>query len=239
MMLVDAALGVARLPGQSGIVPRGTRVDVFQQIFWVFLALGTLVGVVVLAYMLYTAYKYRSGSDRAAEGDGDRPRLGELPSGGGKGRKLALSFALSAVIVVSLVLWTYATLLFVEGAAQPASAEETMTVEVIGRQFIWQFQYPNGHTTTGELRVPEDTKVILEVTSADVFHNFGIPALRAKSDAIPGQTTETWFVAEQTGQYAAHCYELCGAGHSGMDANVIVMEQGEFDQWYASTNASA
>jgi len=231
--LYTALLAVAQL----GLVPRGSRVAVFQQIYWVFLVLGTIVGVVVVGYMMYNAYAYRADGDRAEKGDGDRPVLGELPSGGGKGRKLFLSFGLSAIIVISLVLWTYATLLYVEAAAQPADGadEDTVTVEVVGRQFIWEFHYQNGHTETGTLRVPEDTKVILEVTSADVWHNFGIPELRVKSDSLPGETTRTWFVANETGTYEAHCYELCGAGHSGMNAEVIVMEEEEFEDWYAST----
>ncbi|MFC6834990.1 cytochrome c oxidase subunit II [Halomarina ordinaria] len=224
----------------DGLVPRGTRTSVFSEIYWVFLLLGTLVGVVVVGYMLYNAYRYRDGADRADDGDAERPRLGELPSGGGKGRKLFLSFAISAVIVVSLVLWTYGTLLFIErpGTAAAAAGDadgEVVEIEVVGRQFIWEFVYPNGHTTTGELRVPEDTQVRLAVTSADVFHNFGVPALRAKADAIPGQTTETWFVADRPGEYEAHCYELCGAGHSEMKATVVVMERGEYEEWYAGT----
>jgi len=235
--LYTALLAVAQL----GLVPRGSRVAVFQQIYWVFLVLGTIVGVVVVGYMMYNAYAYRADGDRAEKGDGDRPVLGELPSGGGKGRKLFLSFGLSAIIVISLVLWTYATLLYVEAAAQPTddADEETVTVEVVGRRFIWQFNYQNGHTTTRTLRVPEDTKVILDVTSADVWHNFGIPSLRVKTDAIPGETTRTWFVANETGTYSAHCYELCGAGHSGMNAEVIVMEEEAYEDWYASTNGTS
>jgi cytochrome c oxidase subunit 2 len=214
-------------------VPRGTRQAVFQQIYWVFLVLGTLVGVVVVGYMLYLAVAYRAGPDEAD--DDGRPKLGEIPQGGGKGRKLFLSFALSAVIVISLIVWTYGTLLFVE---QPASAQEQeeLEVEVTGQRFQWVFTYPNGHQTIGELRVPEDTRVRLVVTSSDVFHNFGIPALRAKTDAIPGQTSDTWFMAEETGTYAAHCYELCGSGHSDMNADVVVMEEEEFQQWYENTS---
>ncbi len=77
-------------------------------------------------------------------------------------------------------------------------------------------------------------RVNIEVTSTDVFHNFGVPALRVKTDAIPGQTTNTWFIAEETGTYEAACYELCGAGHSYMTAQVEVMPQDEFEEWYAS-----
>lgn len=215
---------------QAGIVPRGTRAEVFQRIYVAFLILGTLVGVVVISYMLWKAYKYRDGAGHD-EVDVDRPELGEIPTGGGGGRKLFLSFGLSTIIVVSLVVWTYGTLLFVETPAE----EDELTVEVVGHQFYWEFIYPNGHSTQNTLRVPEDERIRLRVTSADVFHNFGVPELRAKTDAIPGQYTDTWFIAEETGEYAAHCYELCGSGHSYMDATVQVMPQDEYESWYGQT----
>jgi cytochrome c oxidase subunit 2 len=83
--------------------------------------------------------------------------------------------------------------------------------------------------------VPADTEIRLTVTSGDVFHNFGIPGLRVKSDAIPGQTTETWFVAEEPGRYQAACYELCGQGHSYMTSEVVVMSEEEYEKWYGQT----
>ncbi|EMA04371.1 MULTISPECIES: cytochrome c oxidase subunit II [Haloferax] len=220
---------------QSGLVPRGTRAVVFDSIFEVFLLLGTLVGVVVVGYMLYNAYKYRFGSGNGTVDDERRPSLGELPSGGGGGRKLFTSFFMSMIIVISLISWTYLTLLYVE---EGPSAEESLDVEVEGYQFGWRFTYPNGHTTDGVLRVPADTPIRLTLTSADVFHNFGITELRVKSDAIPGQETETWFTADEPGTYTAECYELCGAGHSYMSAEVIVMPPDEYQEWYESTNGS-
>lgn len=220
------------------VVPTGTRSAVFQQIYWVFLVLGTLVGVVVVAYMLYKAYKYRAAAWEG-DGDADRPQLGEIPSGSGGGRKLFLSFSLSAIIVISLITWTYFTLLYVENP-EPVQGNEELTVKVVGHQFFWEFVYPNGESVKDTLRVPEDTRIRLVVTSADVFHNFGIPELRAKADAIPGETTETWFIAEETGEYQANCYELCGAGHSYMSATVKVMEEDEYQNWYeGTTNESA
>jgi cytochrome c oxidase subunit 2 len=225
---------------QGGLVPRGTRVEVFQEIYVVFVVLGALVGVVVLGYMLLNAYKYREGSERedVKKADGDRPTLGELPEGGGGGRKLFLSFGLSTIVVVSLIVWTYGTLLYVEGGAA-AQAEEPLDVEVVGFQFGWKFTYPNGHETNGVLRVPADRPVRLTVTSEDVFHNFGIPSLRVKTDSIPGQTTETWFIAEEPGNHTAQCFELCGVGHSDMNADVIVMEPSAYQEWYAGTNESS
>ena len=230
--------GLAGLLAQSGLVPRGTRVFVFERIFAVFLVLGTLVGVVVIGYMLYNAYKYRDDGQEPT--DADRPALGELPTGGGKGKKLFTSFALSAVVVISLVAWTYGTLLYVE---EGPSQAESLEIDVEGYQFGWRFTYPNGHvedsTADGKLRVPADQAVRLRVTSTDVFHNFGIPDQKVKTDAIPGQTSETWFEAEETGTYMANCYELCGAGHSYMTAEVVVMEPDEYRQWYQNTNGSA
>ncbi|QKY19959.1 cytochrome c oxidase subunit II [Halolamina sp. CBA1230] len=232
---------------QTGLVPDGTRVQVFSEIYWVFLALGTLVGAVVIGYMLYNGYKYsyEGGADEE-----DRPKLGEIPTGGGKGKKLFLSLSLSAIIVISLIAWTYGTLLFVEGQ----TGEQGVDVEVEGYQFGWNFHYLEndgdysggvtsddytGVNTTNTLRVPVDTQVNLYVTSDDVFHNFGIPELRVKSDAIPGSTTDTWFEATEVNNYTAHCYELCGQGHSYMDAEVVVMPQDEYQDWYDSQIAAA
>ena len=232
--------GIATLPATlmqlGGLIPRGNRVIVFERIFWVFLVLGTLVGIVVMGYALWKAYKYRDRDDRD-DGEVERPQLGEVPQGGGGGRKLFLSFSLSAIIVITLIIWTYGTLLYVETA--PAQEADSLEIDVTGYQFGWSYEYPNGHVEDsnqgGALRVPVDRMVTLSVTSDDVFHNFGVTELRVKSDAIPGQTTETWFRATETGEYTARCYELCGAGHSFMTSPVIVMEPSAFEEWYANT----
>ena len=216
---------------QTGRTPE----QLFGRIYEIFLLLGTAVGVVVIGYMLYNAYKYRGGANRFEESDVDRPRLGELPTGGGKGRKLLVSLLLSAVIVVSLIVWTYTSLLYVEAA--PEKRTDSLDVRVEGYQFGWEFVYPNGHRS-GTLRVPRGRTTELTVTSRDVFHNFGIPAFKAKADAIPGQTTNTWFVADETGTYRAQCYELCGTGHSYMYADVVVMEPEAFREWYANTSGT-
>ena len=222
-------------PGPLDLVRPAVTADspsaIFDQIFLVFVVLGSVVGVVVIGYTLWNAYKYRWSTDE--EFDVDRPKLGELPHGGTGGRKLLLSFGISAIIVLSLIFWTYGALLDVESG--PPSDEDPIEVQVTGIQFAWQFEYENGHRTVNELRVPTDRPVVLNVTSGDTFHNFGIPGMSLKADAIPGQITETWFIAEETGTYEAQCYELCGSGHSNMKADVIVMDQGNFQNWYAST----
>ncbi|WP_293032221.1 cytochrome c oxidase subunit II [Natronococcus sp.] len=207
-----------------------TRVDVFEQIFLVFLGLGTLVGVVVVAYTLYNAYKYRDGAAKTS--DDDTPVLGELPTGGEGGKKLFLSFGLSAIVVISLVIWTYGMLLYVEDPGDDIPQEDAIEVDVEGDGFAWYFEYENGAETVNTMTVPEDTPVWISVTGGDVWHAFGISDLRVKADAIPGETDETWFMAEEAGDtHTIECFELCGDGHSAMDGTLEVVEEEEFEEF--------
>jgi len=205
-----------------------TRVDVFEEIFLVFLGLGTLVGVVVIAYTLYNAYKYRdSGEPDDSE---DLPTLGELPTGGKGGKKLFLSFGLSAIIVISLVVWTYGMLLYVEDGPDD-NPDDAIEVEIEGWAFGWDYYYDNGIETTDEFVIPTDEAIWIETTSRDVWHTYGISDLRVKSDAIPGEYDDTWFIAEETGVHDAECFELCGVGHSDMYSEVEVVEPDEYEAW--------
>ncbi|EMA38764.1 cytochrome c oxidase subunit II [Halobiforma nitratireducens] len=214
------------------VVPR-TRIDVFEDIFLVFLGLGTLVGIVVVAYTLYNAYKYRDTEDRPE--DEDLPSVGELPTGGKGGKKLFLSFGLSAIIVISLVVWTYGMLLYVEDPGFDNPDDDAIEIDVEGWAFDWGYEYDNGLEQTSfdddGLVIPADTPILIEVTANDVWHTFGISDLRVKADAIPGEYDETWFVAEEPGNYTAECFELCGPGHSDMDSPVTVMEPDAYEEW--------
>lgn len=210
-----------------------TQAGVFEEIFLVFLVLGTAVGVVVIGYMLYNVWRYRA---TVADEPENPPRVGELPRGEGGGKKLFVSFGISAIIVVGLIVWTYSALLYVE-QGPPEDLEENMVVEVDGYTFAWDFTYENGHTETDTLYVPEGHVVRLEVTSTDVWHTFGVTDLRVKADAIPGQVDTTWFIADEQGEYLIECFELCGAGHSYMDGEVVVLSEEEFEEWYEETEA--
>jgi len=225
-----------------------TPADVFDNLYLVFLVLGTLVGVVVISYTVYNAYKYRA---KGSEADGRyditeespekeegvaRPRVGEVPTGSGKGggKKLFLSFSISAVIVLGLIVYGYSLFLYVEDTNQLYEGEDTadpLEIQVQAEQFRFTYTYPDG-TTTEKLRVPTDRPVLINVTSKDVMHNFGVRELRVKADAIPNQYNTAWFEAEETGTYEAICYELCGIGHSTMRGEeVIAMEPNNFADW--------
>ncbi|MFP4187923.1 MAG: cytochrome c oxidase subunit II [Halobacteriales archaeon] len=217
------------LIAQAGV--DGTS-EIFGQLFSAFLVVGALVGLVVIAYTLQKAYKNRSED---GETKSDTPEMGEIPplEGGGKGRKLFLSFGASAVIVITLVGWTYfAGFIPMEQAPPEQQVEDQLDVTVVGFQFGWKYEYENGKETSGSLRVPNDTVVNMEVTSEDVMHNYGIPHFDRRADAIPGQTTTMWIYPQETGTYTAKCYELCGSGHSQMSDQVEVMPKDEFEEWY-------
>lgn len=248
----------------------GTQAEVFSTLFTVFLILGTAVGVLVVSYTVYNAYKYRATSGDAEgqydvdeeelaendEYDVARPQQGVIPTGQGKGggKKLFMSFGLSAVLVLGLIIYSYSMLLYVEDTGS-SDAEDAIEVDVEGYQFGWDYAYfeeeydstdsalqntDDSYNATklhpdaeeNALVVPKGTVIQLDITSRDVWHNYGIPEFRAKSDAIPHETTETWFEADETGLYEANCYELCGQGHSNMKGDVVVVSQDEFADWY-------
>ena len=212
-----------------------TRVDVFELIFLVFLGLGTLVGVVVVTYTLYNAYKYRDGEDGTEDPyESERPTLGELPVGGTGGKKLFLSFGLSAIIVVSLIIWTYGMLLYVEDGPDELEGNDHLEIDVEAEAFSFAYSYEyqgQEASMTNDLVLPAGEPVAIEVTPRDGWHTFGISQERVKADAIPGEYHTTWFVAEDIGEFenAVECFELCGVGHSGMQHDLTVIDADLFD----------
>jgi cytochrome c oxidase subunit II len=109
--------------------------------------------------------------------------------------------------------------------------DDTMTVNVVGKRWMWKLQHPSGRREINELHVPLGTPVRLNMTSEDVIHSFYIPAFRVKADALPGRYTTTWFRATRPGRYHLFCAEYCGTEHSGMIGWVEVMEPEAFQAW--------
>jgi cytochrome c oxidase subunit 2 len=79
-----------------------------------------------------------------------------------------------------------------------------------------------------------DRPVVVQLTSKDVIHSFGLPNFRVKQDAIPGLMTPVWFVPTRAGQYEITCSQLCGLGHYRMRGFVRVESQTDFARWIAS-----
>jgi cytochrome c oxidase subunit II len=111
-------------------------------------------------------------------------------------------------------------------------AEPTETsplqIDAIAQQWLWRFEYPGGQPgqrtfTYGELVVPVDTTVILDITSTDVLHTWWVPALGGQVQAAPGDVTRTWFKADEEGRYPGRSTVFSGTGYPVMRAWVQVV----------------
>ncbi len=109
-----------------------------------------------------------------------------------------------------------------------------LVVNVTGMQYAWIFTYPDTGVTAGELHVPVDREVLLNLSANDVLHAFWVPQFRLKQDAIPGRQTELVFTPDRLGTYPVNCAELCGAYHGAMKTQVIVETPEEFNNWIKS-----
>jgi cytochrome c oxidase subunit 2 len=119
-----------------------------------------------------------------------------------------------------------------------ASANDRLNITVEGHQYYWQFDYPNGARSIGDLHVPAGKVVYLTITSPDVAHSWWIPQLGGKTDAIPGRTNHSWFQAEREGTYTGQCAEFCGLYHEAMHATVIATSEADYQTWVAGAAKS-
>src|SRR3990172_537665 len=131
-------------------------------------------------------------------------------------------------LVVIVVLIFYLGLVgYMDMRLPPREAYE---IDVVARQWSWQFTYPNGYSDP-ILHVPAGQPVRLIMRSEDVIHSLSIPDFRVKMDLVPGRYTKTWFHAKESGEHDLYCTEYCGTGHSDMTTQVIVHKPGGFEQW--------
>jgi cytochrome c oxidase subunit 2 len=108
---------------------------------------------------------------------------------------------------------------------------DAMPIYVTAKQWIWEFAYPSGPTSTDALIVPVGRPVKLIMTSRDVIHSFYVPAFRIKQDVVPGRAVTTWFEAIAPGTYDVLCAEYCGTRHSFMRAQVVALSADDYGRW--------
>jgi cytochrome c oxidase subunit 2 len=134
--------------------------------------------------------------------------------------------------------------------------QHDIVVKATGYAWYWGYEYPQDQggfrfdsnlvdekdlkpgqprllTVDNEMVVPVNKVVRLQVTAADVIHNFAVPSLGQRLDAIPGRLNETWFRAEQEGVFHGQCSELCGNGHPYMPITVRVVSEQAYAEWLA------
>lgn len=148
----------------------------------------------------------------------------------------------------------------------PVDRTNAVKVRAMGEQFRWTFQYAGVDNTMGltkmreitganpvgvvpqdpnaaddfvsvnELVLPKGRTCVVQVTSKDVIHGLALIPLWTQADAIPGKEIPMWFVPTRTGEWDIVCAQLCGQSHARMVSKLKVVDEKEFDKWYAAQN---
>jgi cytochrome c oxidase subunit 2 len=135
---------------------------------------------------------------------------------------------------IFMIMFVWGAGIYMTWAQPPPDAEE---VFVVGKQWMWKFQHPEGQREINQLHVPLGRAVRLTMISQDVIHGMFLPEFRVKQDVLPGRYTTTWFQTTKPGRYHIYCHEYCGTAHAGMIGEVVVMEPAAYQAWLSGGNA--
>ena len=237
MSLSGAAQAAQPEPWQLGFQPAAT--DMMTQItdFNNFLLiLMTVISVFVLGLLLYVLFRFNAKSNPE-------------PSKTSHNTLIEVVWTVVPILILVVIAIPSFRLLY----EQVELPEVDMTIKATGYQWYWGYEYPDHGdfafdaimleedelepgqprllATDNAVVVPVNKTIRVVVTSADVIHNWAMPAFGNKMDAVPGRLNETWFRAEKTGTYYGQCSELCGIRHAFMPIMVKVVEEEEFTAW--------
>lgn len=100
---------------------------------------------------------------------------------------------------------------------------------------------PNGWDdfVAPNLKIPVDKNTILQITSTDVIHNYGIVPMRIQQDAIPGRDIPMWFRPLKKLETYVVCGQLCGESHANMRGYMEVVSEKAYDTWAAAQSKAA
>lgn len=210
--LAEVSKGLALMPEQASAM--AGRIDT---LYIALVAICGLLTLIVFALIVVFGYRYRANGPANREG-----QLGERAS-----HRIELS-VLAVMLVIFMGMFGWAGSLYLDMFRGPPSA---MTINVIGQQWMWKVQHPDGTREINTIHVPVDETINLRVTSQDVIHSLYLPAFRLKRDVLPGSYREIWFTADNPGVYRLFCAEYCGSYHAQMRGKIVVMEQADYQRW--------
>lgn len=221
---------------QTPSSPIMERVASFYDV-WL-LPMMIVISVIVLGLMVYILWRFNR-------------RANPEPSGNTHNVALEMVWTLVPVAILVAISIPSLRLLYYEERIP----ETEMTLKVTGHQWYWSYEYPDHGgiafdalmvddadlqagqprllATDGQVYLPVDTKIRVQVTSEDVIHAWALPAAGVKMDAVPGRLNELWVELTRPGVYYGQCSELCGQLHGFMPIEVVAVERGEFDAWIA------
>ena len=200
------------------------------------------------AYFVFVLIRFHKSRHRQADHEGVK-----------SGISTHLEFAV--VLIEAVLLVGFAVPLWAKRVNQFPPDKDAILVHAIGQQFNWNFHLPGSDgvfgrrnielvtnsnplgldpndqaskddlVVLGELHVPVNRPVIVELTSKDVIHNFALINMRIAQDAIPGQMIPMWFRPITAGTYEIVCGQLCGLGHYGMKGTLVVDTPEDYQAW--------
>jgi cytochrome c oxidase subunit 2 len=182
-------------------------------LFIFLIAVTGTVTLIIFLLIFFFAMKYRAEKHKAVQIEGSLPleiTWSVIPAG------------------IFMIFFAWGASIYFAEAKPPRDA---MEIFVVGKQWMWKIQHPDGVREINELHVPVDRDIRLTMTTQDVIHSFFLPEFRIKQDVIPGRYTTIWFRATKPGRYHLFCAEYCGTQHSGMIGQVVVMEPAEYEAW--------
>ena len=111
-------------------------------------------------------------------------------------------------------------------------------IEVIAKQWAWEFRYPAQKVTSTELHLPINQRAHLILKAQDVIHGFYIPAFRLKQDMIPGRVGNFEFTPILAGKYRLRDSQYSGTYFAAMQANVVVEPAADYQNWLTRSAAT-
>ena len=214
---------------QTALNPEGPIGRTIDDLWELVFIIATIVFFIVETAIVYVIIRYR-----ARKGDDREP----VQVHGNT--KLEILWTIIPVVILASISYPIVTGIFDVRAI--AEGPDVLQVQVTGHQWWWEFEYVDladetGRTliTANELVIPEDTRVNLTMTSADVIHSFWVPILAGKRDVVPNRISNLTLIADNpTDPDAPHpgqCAEYCGLAHADMRLKVHVRSQADFDSW--------
>lgn len=199
-----------------------TIADKVDALFFFLCAVSIFFSLIITIGLTFSAARYRKGSQASRKG-----ALNDY---------LPLELAWSIIpLLIALFIFGWSAKLYFDMRVPPANA---MEIYVVGKQWMWKIQHPEGNREINELHIPVGRPVKLIMTSQDVIHSFFIPAFRVKQDVLPGRYSEQWFQATKPGEYHLFCAEYCGTSHSGMIGRAVAMDPAEYEKWLTSASSA-
>jgi cytochrome c oxidase subunit 2 len=208
---------------------RGPAADRVDGLWWLFLAMGTTVFVLVVALLVVPMLRRaRAGRQPPPEEHGVVPPV------------LASRWIVGFGVVLPVVVLTVALAASVATMRALPRTGDGLVIDVVGRQFWWSATYRDERVTVAnEIHIPVGERVELRLTSEDVIHSFWVPELSGKLDLLPDGVNTLVIEADDAGTYGGVCAEFCGLQHAEMRFRVVAQPRTEFDAWLAAQREPA